>query len=148
MERVKTNKYAMILFIISLIILALGVIDIIVTFATMGASTEVVRQMLEKQGTDAATIDKLVQIIIVVAYVSILVGAVLLIFEVLCGLKCSMYGRWRVGAIVFGVLLIASYIANAILISSLWFSWINAVVGILYLISAIMCKPDKPASLA
>ena len=45
-----------------------------------------------------------------VVYVAVVIGSILLIFEVLCGLKCSMYGKWRIGAIVFGVLLCLDYV--------------------------------------
>lgn len=147
MERIKTNKYALILFVISLVILALGVIGIIVSFAGMGATAEILRRELAKQTTDEALVNQVVQITIVVSYIVIFVSAILLLFEVLCGLKCSMYGRWRVGAIVFGVLLVIAYVSNALMLRS-WLYWIDVAVGVLYLIGAIMCKPDSKEAIA
>ena len=85
MERIKNNKFALVLFIASLIILAVGVLNIIATFIGAGTAIELLKIELAKQTTDQALIDKTANILMVSIYVGVVVGAIVLLFEVLCG---------------------------------------------------------------
>ncbi len=139
MERIKNNKFALVLFIASLIILAVGVLDIIATFIGTGTTIELLKIELAKQTTDQALIDKTANTLMVSIYVGVVVGAIVLLFEVLCGLKSSMYAKWKIGAIVFGVISVALYVVGAIYLSTSWINWISAIVDVMYLVGAIGC---------
>lgn len=142
MERVKTNKYALILFIATITMLVLGVVNIIMTIAGMEAAVEVARTEAANAGGTQEAIDLAIAMTRVALYAAIVISAILLVFEVLCGLKCSMQGKWRVGAIVFGVLLCIDYVWA--ITRGGWMNWISALIAGFYLVGAIMCKPDAP----
>ena len=142
MERVKTNKYALILFIATIVMLVLGVINIIVTIAGMETAVEVARTEAAKAGGTQEQIDLAIAMTRVALYVAIVISAILLVFEVLCGLKCSMHGKWRIGAIVFGILLCVDYVWA--ITRGGWMNWVSALIAGFYLVGAIMCKPDAP----
>lgn len=142
MERVKTNKYALILFIATIAMLVLGVVSIIMTIAGMETALEVARTEAAKTGATADEVNLAVAITRGALYAAIVITAILLLFEVLCGLKCSMQGKWRVGAIVFGVLLCIDYVWA--ITRGGWINWISALIAGFYLVGAIMCKPDAP----
>lgn len=142
MERVKTNKYALILFIATIAMLVLGVVSIIMTIAGMETALEVARTEAAKTGATADEVNLAVAITRGALYAAIVITAILLLFEVLCGLKCSMQGKWRVGAIVFGVLLCIDYVWA--ITRGGWMNWISALIAGFYLVGAIMCKPDAP----
>ena len=144
MERVKTNKYALILFIATIAMLVLGVISIIVTIAGMETAVEVAKTEAAKAGGTQQEIDLAVAIARGAIYGAVVISAILLVFEVLCGLKCSMKGKWRVGAIVFGILLCIDYVWA--ITRGGWFNWISALIAGFYLVGAIMCKPDAPVA--
>ena len=140
MERVKSNKYALILFIATIAMLVLGVVSIIMTIATMETALEAARTEAAKTG---ATPDE-VTITRGALYAALVITAILLLFEVLCGLKGSMHGKWRVGAIVFGVLLCVDYVWA--ITRGGWMNWVSALIAGFYLVGAIMCKPDAPVA--
>ena len=142
MERVKTNKYALILFIATIAMLVLGVVSIIMTIAGMETALEVARTEAAKTGATPDEVNLAVAITRGALYAAIVITAILLLFEVLCGLKCSMHGKWRVGAIVFGVLLCIDYVWA--ITRGGWMNWISALIAGFYLVGAIMCKPDAP----
>lgn len=142
MERVKTNKYALILFIATIAMLVLGVVSIIMTIAGMETALEVARTEAAKTGATPDEVNLAVAITRGALYAAIVITAILLLFEVLCGLKCSMQGKWRVGAIVFGVLLCLDYVWA--ITRGGWMNWISALIAGFYLVGAIMCKPDAP----
>ncbi len=142
MERVKTNKYALILFIATIAMLVLGVVSIIMTIAGMETALEVARTEAAKTGATPDEVNLAVAITRGALYAAIVITAILLLFEVLCGLKCSMQGKWRVGAIVFGVLLCIDYVWA--ITRGGWMNWISALIAGFYLVGAIMCKPDAP----
>ena len=142
MERIKSNKYALILFIATIVMLVLGVINIIVTIAGMETAVEVAKNEAVKAGGTQQEIDLAIAIAKGALYVAIVISAILLVFEVLCGLKCSMHGKWRIGAIVFGVLLCLDYVWA--ITRGGWMNWVSALIAGFYLVGAIMCKPDAP----
>jgi len=142
MERIKSNKYALILFIATIVMLVLGVINIIVTIAGMETALEVARTEAAKTGATPDEVNLAVAITRGALYAAIIISAILLVFEVLCGLKCSMHGKWRIGAIVFGVLLCLDYVWA--ITRGGWMNWISALIAGFYLVGAIMCKPDAP----
>lgn len=142
MERVKSNKYALILFIATIAMLVLGVVSIIMTIAGMETALEVARTEAAKTGATPDEVNLAVAITRGALYAAIVITVILLLFEVLCGLKCSMQGKWRVGAIVFGVLLCIDYVWA--ITRGGWMNWISALLAGFYLVGAIMCKPDAP----
>ncbi len=144
MERVKSNKYALILFIATIAMLVLGVVSIIMTIATMETALEAARTEAAKTGATPDEVNLVVTITRGALYAAIVITAILLLFEVLCGLKCSMHGKWRVGAIVFGVLLCIDYVWA--ITRGGWMNWISALIAGFYLVGAIMCKPDAPVA--
>ena len=144
MERIKSNKYALILFIATIAMLVLGVVSIIMTIATMETALEAARTEAAKTGATPDQVDLAVTLTRGALYAAIVISAILLLFEVLCGLKCSMHGKWRVGAIVFGVLLCIDYVWA--ITRGGWMNWISALMAGFYLVGAIMCKPDAPVA--
>ena len=146
MERIKSNKYALLLFIATIAMLVLGVVGIIISIAGLDNAVEIAKQEAVKTGATPEQIDLAVSLAKALVYVAVVIGSILLIFEVLCGLKCSMYGRWRTGAIVFGVLLVIDYLFSVTQAGSSWMNWINLVLAVIYLVGAIMCKPDAPTT--
>lgn len=142
MKRIKSNKYALLLFIATIAMLVLGVVGIIISIAGLESAVESARQEAVKTGATQEQIDFAVSFAKAVVYVAVVIGSILLIFEVLCGLKCSMYGKWRIGAIVFGVLLCLDYVWA--ITRGGWINWISALIAGFYLVGAIMCKPDAP----
>ena len=142
MKRIKSNKYALLLFIATIAMLVLGVVGIIISIAGLESAVEIARQEAVKAGATPEQSDFAVSFAKAVVYVAVVIGSILLIFEVLCGLKCSMYGKWRTGAIVFGVLLCLDYVWA--ITRGGWINWISALIAGFYLVGAIMCKPDAP----
>ena len=142
MKRIKSNKYALLLFIATIAMLVLGVVGIIISIAGLESAVEIARQEAVKTGATQEQIDFAVSFAKAVVYVAVVIGSILLIFEVLCCLKCSMYGKWRIGAIVFGVLLCLDYVWA--ITRGGWINWISALIAGFYLVGAIMCKPDAP----
>lgn len=142
MKRIKSNKYALLLFIATIAMLVLGVVSIIISIAGLESAVEIARQEAVKTGATQEQIDFAVYFAKAIVYVAVVIGSILLIFEVLCGLKCSMYGKWRTGAIVFGVLLCLDYVWA--ITRGGWINWISALIAGFYLVGAIMCKPDAP----
>jgi hypothetical protein len=144
MERIKSNKYALLLFIATIAMLVLGVVGIIISITGLESAVETARQEAVKTGATQEQIDFAVSFAKAVVYVAVVIGSILLIFEVLCGLKCSMYGKWRIGAIVFGILLCLDYVWA--ITRGGWMNWISALIAGFYLVGAIMCKPDAPVA--
>ena len=144
MERIKSNKYALILFIATIAMLVLGLVSIIMTITTMETALEAARTEAAKTGATPDEVNLVVTITRVALYAAIVISAILLVFEVLCGLKCSMHGKWRIGAIVFGILLCIDYVWA--ITRGGWFNWLSALVAGFYLVGAIMCKPDAPSA--
>ena len=142
MERIKSNKYALILFIATIAMLVLGLVSIIMTITTMETALETAKTEAAKTGATPDEVNLVVTITRGALYAAIVISAILLVFEVLCGLKCSMHGKWRVGAIVFGILLVIDYVWA--ITRGGWFNWLSALIAGFYLVGAIMCKPDAP----
>ena len=141
MERIKSNKYALILFIATIAMLVLGLVSIIMTITTMETALETAKTEAAKTGATPDEVNLVVTITRGALYAAIVISAILLVFEVLCGLKCSMHGKWRVGAIVFGILLVIDYVWA--ITRGGWFNWLSALIAGFYLVGAIMCKPDN-----
>ena len=145
MERVKTNKYALLLFIAAVVIAVFTVVGIVVAITGMNVALDTVKQEAQAQGYSQAEIDAAVNIARGVGYFALILVAVIELFVILCGLKCSMQGKWRTGAIVFGVLLLIGSIFSVTQKTAVWTSWVDLVLGVFYLVGAIMCKPDTQA---
>jgi len=146
MERVKSNKYALLLFIAAVVIAVFTVIGIVVAITGMNVALDTVKREAQAQGYSQAEIDAAVGIARGAAYFALILVAVIELFVVLCGLKCSMQGKWRTGAIVFGVLLLVGSVFSVTQKTAAWTNWIDLVLGVFYLVGAIMCKPDAPAT--
>ncbi len=142
MERLKKDRPALVLFIITLVMLVVYIIGFGVLFGTMDADVEAARQALANQGYDQATIELTIRLSVSALYFGIVVACILLLFTVLCGLRCSLHGRWRIGAIVFGVLLIIDGIWTGTQSGSTLVSFLNLGIAITYLVSAVMCKAE------
>lgn len=144
MERVKSNKYALLLFIAAVVIAVFTVIGIVVAITGMNVALDTVKREAQTQGYSQAEIDAAVNIARGAGYFALILVAVIELFVVLCGLKCSMQGKWRTGAIVFGVLLLVGSVFSVTQKTAAWTNWIDLVLGVFYLVGAIMCKPDAP----
>ena len=142
MERIKSNKYALLLFIASIATAVFTVVGIIVAIVGMSGVSELVKQEGQTQGLSQAEIDAVVSITVGAAYATLIIVAIIELFVVLCGLKCSMHGKWRIGAIVFGVLLCLDYVWA--ITRGGWMNWVSALIAGFYLVGAIVCKPDAP----
>ena len=112
----------------------------------MNTVADLARQEAIAQGASPESVDPIVNLAVGVAYFTLVLVAVIELFVVLCGLKCSMQGKWRTGAIVFGVLLLIGSFFSVTQKGAAWTSWVDLVLGILYLVGAIMCKPDLETS--
>ncbi len=109
MERIKRNKWALVLFISTIAILVMYVVGIITTFAGLESVKETVREAARQiEGATQDSIDLAVKLSEVVLIVGLVFEGIFTLFVVLCGLKCSMKGAWRLGAIIFGILITAS----------------------------------------
>ena len=146
MERVKSNKYALLLFIAAVVIAVFTVLGIVVAITGMNVALDTVKREAQAQGYSQAEIDAAVNIARGAAYFALIIVAVIELFVILCGLKCSMQGKWRTGAIVFGVLLLVGSVFSVTQKTAAWTNWIDLVLGVFYLVGAIMCKPDAPVA--
>ena len=135
MERLKKNRPALVLFIITLVMLVIYIIGFGILLGTMDSNIESARQVLANQGYDQATIELTIRLTVSALYFGIVVACILLLFTVLCGIRCSLQGKWRIGAIVFGVLLIIDGIWTGVQSGLALVSFLN--LGI-----AIMCKAE------
>ncbi len=144
MERIKTNKAALALFIATIALVITSIIGFIIAFASMDTVIAQAREEGLSKGYDEATIDLAINMAKTTIYVAVVIAIILIVFQTLCGLKCSMQGKWRIGAIVFGVLLVLDYLWSITQKNSAtWMNSINLVISIVYLFSAIWCKPDE-----
>lgn len=111
MERIKRNKWALVLFISTIAILVMYVVGIITTLAGMETVREAVREAAKQvEGATEDSIDLAVKIGEVTLIVGLVFEGIFTLFVALCGFKCSMKGAWRLGAIIFGILITASQI--------------------------------------
>ena len=143
MERINNNKNALSLFIASIVLGVIAVIDLIFTFSSMDVIMDNIRKVLIDQGMETE------QALIIMSgfragYIfGLLLSAVLYLFVVLSGLKSSMQGKWRTATIVFGILLVIEVFLTIAIISAGLIAIIEAGVVVWYLVSAILCKPDE-----
>ena len=143
MERIKNNKNALSLFIASIILGVIAVIDLISAFSSIDVIMDYIRKVLVDQGMETE------QALIIMTgfkggYIfGLLLSAVLYLFVVLSGLKSSMQGKWRTATIVFGILLVIEVFLTIAIISAGLITIIETGVVVWYLVSAILCKPDE-----
>lgn len=106
MERLKQNKFSLMLFIATIAMIVTFVISIFIISISLGNVEQLVVEAAKESGQNLtqSEIDLAVSVAkagIIVAYV---LGAILMLFVALCGFKCALQGKWRIGAIVFGII--------------------------------------------
>ena len=145
MEGIKNNKNALSLLVASIILGVIAVIDIIATFAQIDLMLATMKEALAGQGYDPEQLDMLLEIYRNGFTIGVVLTAVLFLFVVLCGLKCSLQGKWRTGAIVLGVIIIIIALVSVAFAGGSFVSVIEAGASVWYLVSALLYKPEKPA---
>lgn len=142
-ERFKNNKWALALFIATIGIIASSIIGIIILYVMLPATLEEARKVLEEQGYSNELIEASIEIAKGVLVFSVFVSIIITLFVALCGFKCSLNGKWRKGAIVFGVIFVVFDVISifrdggqiAVIISNV----ISISLSSLYLAGAIKC---------
>ncbi len=142
-ERFKNNKWALALFIATIGIIASSIIGIIILYVMLPATLEEARKVLEEQGYSNELIEASIEIAKGVLVFSVFVSIIITLFVALCGFKCSLNGKWRKGAIVFGVIFVVLDVISifrdggqiAVIISNV----ISISLSSLYLVGAIKC---------
>lgn len=142
-ERFKNNKWALALFIATIGIIASSIIGIIILYVMLPATLEEARKVLEEQGYSNELIEASIEIAKGVLVFSVFVSIIITLFVALCGFKCSLNGKWRKGAIVFGVIFVFFDVISifrdggqiAVIISNV----ISISLSSLYLVGAIKC---------
>ena len=158
-ERFKNNKWALALFIATIGIIASSIIGIIILYVMLPATLEEARKVLEEQGYSEELIEVSIGItkgILMFSKFGQLLNnssgnlkyrgissIIITLFVALCGFKCSLNGKWRKGAIVFGVIFVVFDVISifrdggqiAVIISNV----ISISLSSLYLAGAIKC---------
>ena len=142
-ERFKNNKWALALFIATIGIIVSSIIGIIILYVMLPATLEEARKVLEEQGYSEELIEVSIGITKGILMFSIFVSIIITLFVALCGFKCSLNGKWRKGAIVFGVIFVVFDVISifrdggqiAVIISNV----ISISLSSLYLAGAIKC---------
>lgn len=142
-ERFKNNKWALALFIATIGIIVSSIIGIIILYAMLPQTLEEAKKVLEEQGYSKELIEASIGIAKGILMFSIFVSIIITLFVALCGFKCSLNGKWRKGAIVFGVIFVVFDVISifrdggqiAVIISNV----ISISLSSLYLAGAIKC---------
>ena len=144
MENFKKNKTSLSLFIARIILGVIAVIDIFASFVQLELLIANLKDTLSSQYAPDQ-LDILLETYRRAFIVGIVIAAILFLFVVLCGLKCSLQGKWRTGAIVLGVIIIIIALISVAFLGGSFVSVIEAGVSIWYLVSALLLKPEHPA---
>lgn len=142
-ERFKNNKWALALFIATIGIIVSSIIGIIILYVMLPQALEEAKKVLEEQGYSEELIEVSIGITKGILMFSIFVSIIITLFVALCGFKCSLKGKWRKGAIVFGVIFVVFDVISifsdggqiAVIISNV----ISISLSSLYLVGAIKC---------
>ena len=151
MERLKQNKFSLMLFIATIAMIVTFVISIFIISITLGNVEQLVVEAAKESGQSLSQseIDLAVTVTktgIIVVYV---LGAILMLFVALCGFKCALQGKWRIGAIVFGIIYTIDEVYSffdAIRnhnIGTTVISVIYLVISIFYLLGAVKSDSAK-----
>lgn len=104
MERVKKDKFALILFVATIVMVVSFVISIFTISAALGMVESVTREQAAGQGLSEDEINFAISIAKGAIVAALVISGIIILFVALCGFKCSLQGKWRMGAIVFGVI--------------------------------------------
>ncbi len=106
MERLKQNKFSLMLFIATIAMIVTFVISIFIISISLGNVEQLVVEAAKESGQSLSQseIDLAVTATKAGIIVVFVLGAILMLFVALCGFKCALQGKWRIGAIVFGVI--------------------------------------------
>ena len=144
MERIKENKNAICLLVASIILGVIAIIDIFASFVQLELLIANLKDTLSSQYAPDQ-LDILLETYRRAFIVGIVITAILFLFVVLCGLKCSLQGKWRTGGIVLGVIIIIIALISVVFTGGSSISLIEAGTSVWYLVSAILLKPEHPA---
>ena len=144
MENFKNNKTSLSLFIASIILGVIAIIDIFASFVQLELLIANLKDTLSSQYAPDQ-LDIILETYRRAFIVGIVITAILFLFVVLCGLKCSLQGKWRTGAIVLGVIIIIIALISVAFVGGSFVSVLEAGVSIWYLVSALLLKPEHPA---
>ncbi len=139
-ERFKENKFALMLFISTILLIILYLISIFSVVSQYETLVEQAKLELINNGYTDAQIAYSLRGFQATLFMTFLLSGVLLIFVALCGFKCSLGGNWRAGAIVFGLLFVLddfSGLFDSISTLSLIINIISFVIALGYFIGAI-----------
>ena len=145
MERLKSNKGALILFISTIALIVLAVIGMVTVFTNMEFIKNAAKESINDSGASQDDINLAINIAVAGVWVSIVIEAIVTLFVALCGFKCSLKGQWRIGAIVFGVLYVISQISGLFGSNptvTIVINVISLVASIGYLAGAILAKNE------
>ncbi len=147
MERLKSNKGALILFISTIALIVLAVIGMVTLFTNMEFIKNAVKESIVNNNSSATQdeINLAINIAVAGVWVSIVIEAIVTLFVALCGFKCSLKGQWRIGAIVFGVLYVISQISGLFgsnPTATIVINVISLVASIGYLAGAVLAKKE------
>ena len=145
-ERFKSNKWALVLFIVTICVIVSTIVGTILLYVMLPQALDEARKNLVEQGVSNEIIDVSIELVKGMLIVSIIISIIITIFVCLCGFKCSLTGSWRIGAIVFGIILVffdfisllkigEPGVGKTAIISNL----LSIALSILYLIGAIKC---------
>lgn len=106
MERLKQNKFSLMLFIATIAMIVTFVISIFIISISLGNVEQLVVEAAKESGQSLtqSEIDLAVTVTKTGIIVVFFIGAILMSFVALCGFKCALQGKWRIGAIVFGII--------------------------------------------
>ena len=135
MERLKTNKIALLLFIATISVLIMNII-------LFKSELESVRNYVPRTGISEEAHKQWVKMISTLVPIVVIINGTLMIFQTVCGAKCSLFGRWRIATIIFGAILVIDDFWSVIHDYSDWIWYLKLAISVTYLVSAIMCKSD------
>ena len=150
MARLKSNKYALMLFIASIVFAVAFIAATIITFATMDSVIAAQKEELINQGYETNTIDTGIAFAKSIIVVAFIFGGILLAFMVVCGIKASLQNQWVKGAFVFGIIyvifegidVISTVSKKPLNTSNLIFGFIYLAISIFYLVGAAHLKNE------
>ena len=135
MERLKTNKIALLLFIATISVLIMNII-------LFKSELESVYNYVPRAGISEEAQKQWVKMISTLVPIVVIINGTLMIFQTVCGAKCSLFGRWRIATIIFGAILVIDDFWSVIHDYSDWIWYLKLAISVTYLVSAIMCKSD------
>ena len=150
MNKLKENKFSMMLFIATIVLVVTFIVSIVVFWLQFDTlfQNALAHEKSAQSLTDSEKqyVESTVKGIMVFAYI---LSAVLTIFLAICGFKCALKGEWRMGAIVLGSLYIFDDVRTVIknLINGNYIiiilQIIYTIAAVFYVVAAIKLKEEK-----